>query len=259
MLRLMALILLLGSPGQALPGSLPDVIDGIRGGIVGVGRAYPPRQPIPKGKNNMGFSGTGFAVANGRLVVTNAHVLPDDIDDDRNETLAVFSGRGAQNQVHRARVLKVDPEHDLALLEIGPPALPALQLGDSAAVREGQAIAITGFPIGLVLGLYPVTHRGIVSAITPMARPANDAGTLSAAQLRRMRNPFDAFQLDAVAYPGNSGSPVYDQASGRVIGVLNSVLVKESRESLLQRPSGISYAIPVKFVKELLRQVESGS
>ena len=97
------------------------------------------------------------------------------------------------------------------------------------------------------------------SSITPMARPADDSGTLSAAQLRRMRNPFDAFQLDAVAYPGNSGSPVYDQASGRVIGVLNSVLVKESRESLLQRPSGISYAIPVKFVKELLQAVQSDS
>ena len=259
MLRLIALALVLGFCGPALPAPLPDVIDSIRGGIVGVGRAYPPRQPLPRGKSSMGFAGTGFAVGNGRLVVTNAHVLPEKIDEDNKETLAVFSGRGAESQVHRARVLRVDLDHDLALLEIGPPALPALQLGDSAGVREGQAVAITGFPIGVVLGLYPVTHRGIVSAITPMARPADDSGTLSAAQLRRMRNPFDAFQLDAVAYPGNSGSPVYDQASGRVIGVLNSVLVKESRESLLQRPSGISYAIPVKFVKELLQAVQSDS
>jgi serine protease Do len=97
-----------------------------------------------------------------------------------------------------------------------------------------------------------VTHRGIVSAIVPMARPADTASTLTAAQLKRMRNPFNAFQLDATAYPGNSGSPVYEPETGRVVGVLNSVYVQESRETILQRPSGISYAIPVVHILPLL-------
>jgi len=67
-----------------------------------------------------------------------------------------------------------------------------------------------------------------------------------------MRNPFMVFQLDATAYPGNSGSPVYEPQTGRVIGVINSVFVKESRESILQKPSGISYAIPSAYVHSLL-------
>ena len=119
-------------------------------------------------------------------------------------------------------------------------------------MREGQEVAFTGFPIGAVLGLYPVTHRGIVSVIVPMARPANTSRTLTAIQLKHMRNPFMVFQLDATAYPGNSGSPVYEQGTGKVIGVLNSVFVKESRESVLSKPSGISYAIPVEHVARLL-------
>jgi S1-C subfamily serine protease len=106
-----------------------------------------------------------------------------------------------------------------------------------------------------VLGLYPVTHRGMVSAITPVARTADAARDLNAVQLQRMRNPFDVFQLDATAYPGNSGSPVYDPETGAVIGVVNSVFVKESRESVLERPSGISYVIPVTWVRELLDRV----
>ena len=41
-------------------------------------------------------------------------------------------------------------------------------------------------------------------------------------------NLFDAFQLDAIAYPGNSGSP-HEPATGQVVGVINSVFVKESK------------------------------
>jgi serine protease Do len=233
-------------------GSLPDVIDKIRGSIVGVGTAYPSRQPNIKGKPSS-LNATGFVVGNGLQIITNAHVIPKKLDVDNKQTLAVFSGRGKTVRVHPARVVDIDKEHDLVLLEIQGAPLPALVLGDSVSVREGQKIAFTGFPIGAVLGLYPVTHRGIVSVIVPMAQPADTSRTLTAAQLKHMRNPFTVFQLDATAYPGNSGSPVYEPDTGQVVGVLNSVFIKESRESILQKPSGISYAIPVEHVARLLR------
>jgi serine protease Do len=96
-----------------------------------------------------------------------------------------------------------------------------------------------------------------VSVITPFARPANTSKTLTADQLRRIRNPFNVFQLDATAYPGNSGSPVYEPDTGRVIGVINSVFVKEGKESMLAKPTGISYAIPVNYVKALLQEASN--
>ena len=240
-------------PCLAGAASLPDVIDQIRPSIVGVGTAYPPRQPNRKG-DPVSYRGTGFVVGNGRQVITNAHVIPEKLDVDNNQSLAIFSGRGAKAKAYSARVVRIDKEHDLALLEIQGVTLPAMQLGDSDKVREGQEIAFTGFPIGMVLGLYPVTHRGIVAAITPMARPVENARTLNGAQMKRLRNLFDAFQLDATAYPGNSGSPVFEPDTGRVVGVINSVVVKESKESVLQKPSGISYAIPAKYVQQLLDQ-----
>jgi serine protease Do len=184
-------------------------------------------------------------------------VIPKKLEVDNKETLAIFSGRGSHVKAHPAWLISVDEEHDLALLGIAPPALHALTLGDSDKVREGQAIAFTGYPIGVVLGFYPATHRGIVSVITPFARPANTSKTLTADQLRRIRNPFNVFQLDATAYPGNSGSPVYEPDTGRVIGVINSVFVKEGKESMLAKPTGISYAIPVNYVKALLQEASN--
>jgi S1-C subfamily serine protease len=62
------------------------------------------------------------------------------------------------------------------------------------------------------------------------------------------------FQLDGTAYPGNSGSPVYDPASGKVIGIINSVLVRSTKEAALTSPSGITYAIPAQRLKALLKR-----
>lgn len=231
--------------------SLPELIEKVRPAVVGIGTAFPPRQPNVKG-NRVAYLGTGFVVGNGRQIVTNAHVIEVNLDAANNQSLAVFSGHGATATAHPAEVVRKDEEHDLVLLEIGEPGLPALQLGNSDGVREGQDIAFTGFPIGMALGLYPVTHRGIVSAIAPTAPPSAQARELNNVKIQRMRSGFVAFQLDATAYPGNSGSPVFELATGRVVGVINSVVVKETRESMLSRPSGITYAVPAKFIESLL-------
>lgn len=227
--------------------SLPDVIDEVRPSVVAVGTYQPSGSPRQQ------FRGTGFVVGDGRHVVTNHHVLPKKLASDKREQLAVYSGRGRKARFHAASIIAQDPVHDLALLRIDA-KLPALKLADGTGTREGAEIAFTGFPIGMALGLYPVTHRGIVSAISPIAPPQLGSRVLSAKMIRAMRDPYDVLQLDATAYPGNSGSPVYEQHSGKVLGVLNSVLVKGTKEAAIQKPSGISYAIPVRFVRALLGQ-----
>jgi S1-C subfamily serine protease len=142
-----------------------------------------------------------------------------------------------------------DHNHDLAVLRIEGTALPALKLRSSDTVREGQLIAFTGFPIGGALGFSPVTHRGMVSSITPIALPGANAAQLNEKVIRRIKTgTFNIFQLDATAYPGNSGSPVFDQESGEVIGVINMVFIKGTKESALSQPSGITYAIPANYL-----------
>ena len=166
----------------------------------------------------------------------------------------VVPGEGEPGTVRPARVVASERSRDLAVVRLeGGPALPALRLGSHARVLEGQEIAFTGFPIGNVLGMTPVTHRGIVSAITPIGIPQANSRNLNPALIRRLANDvFRVYQLDATAYPGNSGSPLYDPDSGEVLGVLNMVFVKSTKENVLADPSGISYAIPVEYLQRLL-------
>jgi S1-C subfamily serine protease len=171
------------------------------------------------------------------------------------EQLGIVTGDGDMVRFRPAQLVGRDNEHDLAHLRLSGPPLPALKLGDSDSVAEGQNLAFTGYPLGMALGLHAATHRATLAAITPIVMPSLSSRKLDARQLVQLqRTSFDIFQLDGTAYPGNSGSPVYDPASGEVWGVINAVFVKGLKETAISAPSGITYAIPVRHVKTLIQQ-----
>jgi S1-C subfamily serine protease len=249
---LFLLDLALMAPTPALPSSLA-VIERVKGSIVAIGTFQRTRQP------QFLFLGTGFAVGDGTLVATNAHVLPDELagGDDPERLVVVLPAREASQRIVRdATRAAVDTEHDLAVLRVSGPALPALTLGDAGRVRDGQEFLLTGFPIGSALGLIPATHRAMVAAITPIVLPAGNSSQLDSRVIRQLKaGAFDIFQLDAMAHPGNSGSPLYDATSGDVVGVVNMVIVRTTKEATLPQATGIAYAVPVRHLQELLREI----
>lgn len=234
------------SLGQAW-GGLPETILKLKPSVVLIGTFKATDSP------RFQLRGTGFIVGNGQLVVTNAHVLPAPSTGDAPALVVQVRQASGEWQMRPASRLESSPAYDLALLRMEGPPGPALRVGDSNAVREGDDLAFMGFPIGGVLGFSPVTHRATVSSITPAALPSPSAGRLSEMAIRGLRDgTFNIFQLDATAYPGNSGGPLFDPETGDVLGVLNMVLIKGTRESALSQPSGISYAIPGVYVREML-------
>jgi serine protease Do len=248
-----ALIAILLVPALAASaGPLPATIDRIRTSVVGVGSWKLRRTPPSH------YMGTGFVVVDGRHCLTNAHVVAPILagKDGEDVLLKVYALGDPEPTMRAARVIAQDPDHDLALLAFDGPPLPAFALGDSRTVREGEPIAFTGFPIGMVLGLHPATHRGTIAAIVPVADPALSSRQLDPKRIKRLRDPFDIFQLDATAYPGNSGSPLYRPETGEVIAVVNSVFIKGTKENALKDPSGISYAIPIQLAEPLLANIK---
>jgi serine protease Do len=166
-----------------------------------------------------------------------------------------FRFGAGQTGLRAAVIAAVDKSHDLALLRFQGAPLPAMTIAADKNIQEGLAIAFIGFPIGGVLGFTPVTHRGIIASITAVALPTPNAQQLNEKAVRQLREgSFDIYQLDATAYPGNSGGPVFDAETGEVVGVINMVLVKGTKESALSQPTGISYAIPARFVDALMRR-----
>lgn len=236
------------TPGFA--GDLKTLIPTIKRSVVGVGTFEPTRSPA-----NV-FVGTGFVVGDGLSVITNAHVVPDVVGDgNKVEQLGIVTMEGTAIRFRSAKLVARDNEHDLAHLRLSGTPLPALELGDSDTVQEGQELAFTGYPLGMVLGLHAATNRATLAAITPIVTPSLGSRNLDARHIVALqRSPFNIFQLDGTAYPGNSGSPVYDPDSGRVWGVINAVFVKGLKENAITNPSGITYAIPVKYVHSLLQQ-----
>ncbi len=227
----------------------PATIAAVKPAIVGVGTYLRTRSPA------ISFVGTGFVVGDGLSVITNAHNIPTVLDTEKKEELGIVIKTGAGAAFRAATVAGIDRVHDLAHLRVAGAPLPALALGDSGAVAEGQAVAFTGFPLGLALGLNHASHRATVSAITPVVMPSLDSRKLEPRMIAQLqRTPFSIFQLDGTAYPGNSGSPLYDPASGAVVGIINMVFVKGLKETAITNPSGISYAIPAQFARELLQQ-----
>ena len=128
--------------------------------------------------------------------------------------------------------------HDLAILRIIGRPLTTMTLGDANRVREGEVYAFTGFPIGMVLGLNVVTHRGIISAITPIVIAQLSGQLLEKKIISRLTARYKVFQLDATAYPGNSGSPLYHPDSGQVVGIINKASFRRPRKPSFKSQAG---------------------
>lgn len=236
-------------PAPAPAASLPRTIAAVKPGVVGIGTSLRTRSPA------IVFHATGFVVGDGLSVISNAHAVSN-LDSEHMETLGIVTGRGDKLEFREASVVAIDRAHDLVHLRLSGTPLPTLALGGMELVEEGRELAFTGFPLGIQLGMNPVTHRALLAAQTPAILPTPTSRGLNpraVAQLQR-GSAFTLYQLDGTAYPANSGSPVYDPETGAVLAVINMTLVKGTKESAITDPSGISYAIPVRYVHELLRQ-----
>lgn len=231
---------------------LPSLITRLRDSVCPVGIYSVLDNP------RFGFRGTGFAVGDGSLVATCWHVVaatePAVAERPGSRALAVqLPAAGGSFTTHEVDVVASDRARDLALLRLRAGKSSPLALMGEPVVPEGTDVALMGFPIGGVFGYRHVTHRGIVAARVASDLPTATARQLNEGTVSRLRQgSFELLQLDATAYPGNSGGPLFELESGRVVGVVNMVLLKGNRESALSQPTGITYAVPARYLVELM-------
>lgn len=222
-------------------------ITGIKPSVVAVGTYADNRSPRVR------MAGTGFVVADGQHVVTNAHVVDKKLAT--GERWVVVRAQGGEAEVRNVLRSVPRPERDIALLEVAAPAMPALALGNSNTLSEGQDLAFTGYPLGLIMGLHPVTHRAFLAGVVPYSVPAVRGAQLTAKSIKaRRQGNFLVFQLDATAFPGNSGSPLYDPVDRKVYGIISMVFRGGVGKNPAEQPSGITFAVPASHIGALLRE-----
>ncbi len=224
--------------------TLVETVAQMKQSVVGISILYPTKYQQAQ------LIGSGFAVADGHYVVTNYHVVREH-DVAAKQMLYANVWNGPVYDRRAVKVIAVAPAYDLALLKIDGPALPAVKFYTKTDMApEGSDVAITGFPIGAALGLTPATARGIVSALTPNRGAEPNSFTLGANDIRAPR--YLTYQLDIIAYPGNSGGPVYMVDSGEVLAIVSASFIRSTKEKVLSDPSAITYAIPSTFIRQML-------
>jgi serine protease Do len=157
--------------------------------------------------------GSGFVVDPQGLIATNLHV----IGEARPISVQTYDGKSYDVTAVHA----FDRPLDLALIRIAADGLPALPLGNSDELKQGQAVVAIGNPRGL--------KHSVVTGVVSGTRE------------------IDGRQMIQLAIPieqGNSGGPLLD-LQGRVHGLL-------TMKSAVT--DNLGFALPVNALKPLIEK-----
>jgi serine protease Do len=163
--------------------------------------------------------GSGAVVSSDGYVVTNNHVVGDNV---RDITIALPDKR----EIH-GRVVGTDPATDIALLKIDVRNLPALSWGDSSQLKVGEWVLAIGSPFQLS----QTVTAGIVSATG-----RNNVG---------FADYEDFIQTDAAINPGNSGGALVN-GRGELIGINTGIFSQSGGYQ------GIGFAVPSNLARKIV-------
>jgi S1-C subfamily serine protease len=180
--------------------------------IVNCVREHPPGRAAQPPEPETTISGTGFFVAQNR-VVTNNHVV--------SECTKAIQVRYPDGRSFTATISGQDATNDLALLHTEMPNLSVASFRFQPLL--GEAVATYGFPYSQLLS--PNFTSGDIAALSG---PKGDTRLL---------------QTSTPIQPGNSGGPLLDM-SGRVVGVVVaqfSALPNQNVNFAIQSPIVINF------------------
>jgi serine protease Do len=169
-------------------------------------------------------AGSGWIISSDGLIVTNNHVI------DGATSIMVTFDDGSSLPVDLKNV-KADAISDLAVLKVDATGLPALKIGDSTKLREGDWVVAIGNSLGEGIRV----TQGIVSRKN-VSMQADNGQTLQG-----------LIETDATINPGNSGGPLVNMA-GEVIGITNAKQVATGVEN-------VGYAISSNEASPLIQDL----
>lgn len=182
-------------------------------------------------------TGTGFVVDSEGIIITNEHVIRD---ASGIGVLIVAEDRQSA-RVYEAECLRVDKVHDLALLKVSAEDLPApLSISETSPSVLNDVIAV-GFPgaIDSALSKAAKFENGYTDSPEMLENltPNITKGAVSKVTEQSITH-------DAKISRGNSGGPLIDLGTGKVVGV-NAMGIND-------RMSTFYMAIPAERVCALL-------
>ncbi|KAG2435177.1 hypothetical protein HXX76_007260 [Chlamydomonas incerta] len=221
--------------------------------------------------------GSGFIWDATGHVVTNYHVI-----QDASDIKVTLSG----GEEFSAKVVGVDQDKDIAVLQIGPLGPEAGEAQGDGSVRPPQQLlaAVPGASTppasvpapSLPAGAVPVAPAPVEPVrVIPLSLCSSSADIVVGQKVFAIGNPFgldhtlttgvvsgtgreiqsisgrpiqDVIQTDAAINPGNSGGPLLD-SGGCLIGINTAIYSPTGANN------GVGFAIPVDIVKSSVGQI----
>ncbi len=243
-------------------GTLSETYKSVKPAVIAfVARISPTDDPAERPKFPH-IIGTAFVVDERGIVATNQHVVdafakaPTYPGEPPVAAVAFVDGPNYRKiipvpKLREMVITEFDPGEnysgperpDIALVKIGVRDLPALEL-ETAEVSEGDEVATTGFPLGTMAlispdgrleKMTPTLQRGIISAVLPFACP----------------NPH-TLMLNIMVQGGASGSPVFNTATGKVVGIICERRFDTTLPIPFPLPTNFSIAVPARHIHDIL-------
>lgn len=167
---------------------------------------------------NKAAIGSGFLVDSTGHIATNFHVVSNFVHQPKRYRLEFATVDGATGELE---LIDIDVIHDLAITKGNITDVTPLALG-SKKLSKGTRIFSLGNPHDLGLSVVEGTYNGFLE-----------------------KSLFDKIFISGSLNPGMSGGPTLDHA-GNVVGINVSTAGNQ-----------LSFLVPVKFLKPLLRNVNA--
>ncbi len=167
--------------------------------------------------------GAGVILSRTGRILTNAHLVPQDREQDHELRVESFDA-----EFFSAKVVRADRRQDLALLQVeAPPASWApISVEWAELPRVGSEVYVIGHPV--TMGW--TVSRGIISG---HRKPGEIA-------------PTAMLQTDAAISPGNSGGPLLDR-TGKLVGLVSRKVVGRGTDN-------VAFATPASVILEFLSE-----
>jgi len=227
---------------------LVSKIKEIRTSIIAIGFSPAPGQ--------ITITGSGFCISDDGKILTATHIYNQAPPQFQSGLMGMVMTKQEPGGLEfytwlPLKLIKKEDKDDVAVFQVEDyekTLLKPLEFGDSDQVSVGEEAYFIGFPyaanlINDGLGITLLVSRTIISNI-------KHDGTIAA-------RPRNWFIIDAISNLGNSGSPLIDIETNKVIGVMSIAFrmksqVPEYSKLDIREPMHIAGAKPINLAKNVL-------
>jgi putative serine protease PepD len=189
-----------------------------------------PGDPLTGENRGILQQASGIIVSRDGLVVTAAHIART----TKNEAKVVTR----DGREWAARIVRVDPLHDLALLRIAPfPGMMVARFANPGVLKRGDFVLAVGSP-----------SRGRGTVTLGFVRVPKIDESIPYNEWRIV----DAIEIAMEVESGHSGGPVFNRA-GELVGMVAGYELGDTTKTPYVSPR-ITYAVPASGIRAFLRR-----